>query len=59
VRSIVPQQTVTRYLALIVPLSFFTGLGWFVSLIMPDILGPVLYLSLYLVVFASPVPRST
>jgi hypothetical protein len=52
VRSILPRQTVTRYLALILPLSFFTGLGWFVSLIMPDILGPVLYLSMYLLVFA-------
>ncbi len=52
VRSIFPRRTVTRYLALIVPLSLFTGLGWFVSLIMPDILGPVLYLSIYLLVFA-------
>ena len=52
VRSISPQQTVTRYLALILALSVFTGLGWFVSIIMPDILGPVLYLCIYLLVFA-------
>ena len=52
VRSIFPRLTGTRYLALILPLSLFTGLGWFVSLIMPDILGPVLYLSMYLLVFA-------
>jgi len=52
VRSLFPQQTVTHYLALILPLSMFTGLGWFVGWIMPDILGPVLYLSMYLVVFA-------
>jgi hypothetical protein len=52
VRSILPQQTVTRYFALILPLSMFTGLGWFVGWIMPDILGPVLYLSIYLLVFA-------
>ena len=52
VRSVLPRQTVTRYLALILPLSFFTSLGWFVSLIMPDILGPLLYLSMYLLVFA-------
>lgn len=52
VRSILPRQTVTRYLVLVVPLSLFTGLSWFVSLIMPDILGPVLYLSIYLLVFA-------
>src|SRR5215469_9809794 len=53
VRSILPRTTVTRYFALVVPLSFLTGLGWFVSLIMPDIYGPVLYLSIYLLVFAS------
>ena len=52
VRSILPQQTVTRYFTLILPLSMFTGLGWFVGWIMPDILGPVLYLSIYLLVFA-------
>ncbi len=46
VRSIFPQQTVTRYLALILPLSLLTGLGWLVGWIMPDILGPVLYLSI-------------
>ena len=52
VRSILPRRTVTRYFALVVPLSLLTGLGWFVSLIMPDIYGPVLYLSIYLLVFA-------
>jgi hypothetical protein len=52
VRSISPQQTGTRYLALTLTLSVFTGLGWFVSIIMPDILGPVLYLCIYLLVFA-------
>jgi hypothetical protein len=52
VQSISPQQTVTRYFALILPLCMLTGLGWFVGWIMPDILGPVLYLSIYLLVFA-------
>jgi hypothetical protein len=52
VRSILPRRTVTRYFALVVPLSFLTGLGWFVSLIMPDVYGPVLYLCIYLLVFA-------
>jgi hypothetical protein len=52
VRSLIPRQTVSCYLALIPPLSLFTGMGWFVSMIMPDILGPVLYLSMYLIVFA-------
>ena len=52
VRSIVPRQTATRYFVLLVPLTLLTGLGWVVSLIMPDIMGPVLYLSIYLLVFA-------
>lgn len=52
VRSFFPQQPVKRYSALILPLSLFTGLGWFVSMIMPDILGPVLYLTIYLIIFA-------
>jgi hypothetical protein len=52
VRSILPQRTVMSYFALLLPLSLFTSLSWFVSLIMPDILGPVLYLSIYLLVFA-------
>jgi hypothetical protein len=52
VRSILPRRKVMSYFALLVPLSLFTSLSWFVSLIMPDILGPVLYLSIYLLVFA-------
>jgi len=52
VRSIAPRRTVLSYLALLISLSLFTSVGWFVSLIMPDILGPVLYLSIYLIVFA-------
>src|ERR1035437_7012470 len=52
VRSLLLRQTVTHYLFLVVPLTLFTGLGWVVGLIMPDILGSVLYLSIYLLVFA-------
>jgi hypothetical protein len=52
VRSIVPRQTVLPYLALVALLSLLTSLAWFVSVIMPDILGPVLYLCIYLLVFA-------
>ena len=52
VRSILPRKTMTGYFALVALLSVLTGLGWFVSLIMPDIYGPVLYLSIYLLVFA-------
>jgi hypothetical protein len=52
VRSIVPRHTANRYLILIALLSLFTSLSWYSSLIMPDILGPVLYLCIYLLVFA-------
>jgi hypothetical protein len=52
VRSMRPRHLSLSYLVLIVFLSAFTGLAWFTSLIMPDILGPLLYLSIYLLVFA-------
>jgi hypothetical protein len=52
VRSIVPQRTAAYYLALIATLSVLTSLSWYVSIIMPDILGPALYLTFYLLVFA-------
>ena len=52
VRSILPRQTAMRYQVLVVLLSLLTSLSWFVSLIMPDILGPVQYLCIYLLVFA-------
>ncbi len=52
VRSILPRQTVRCYVILCALLSLLTSLSWFVSLIMPDVLGPVLYLCIYLLVFA-------
>lgn len=51
-RSILPQKTVLWYLALVAVLSLATSMSWFASLIMPDILGPALYLCIFLVVFA-------
>jgi hypothetical protein len=52
VRSILPMRTVLWYLFLVAFLSLLTSASWFASLIMPDILGPVLYLCIYLLVFA-------
>lgn len=52
VRSIVSRRAVWWYLVVCGLLSLLTSLSWFVSLIMPDILGPVLYLCIYLLVFA-------
>jgi hypothetical protein len=51
-RAILPLHTARRYLILLALLSAFTSLSWYSSLIMPDILGPVLYLCIYLLVFA-------
>ncbi|MFZ0818552.1 MAG: hypothetical protein WAM91_00665 [Candidatus Acidiferrales bacterium] len=52
VRSILPRQTVWCFLALCLLLSLLTSMSWFASEIMPDILGPVLYLCIFLLVFA-------
>ncbi|MGA3264241.1 MAG: hypothetical protein ABSC47_09375 [Terracidiphilus sp.] len=51
-RSIAPRHTILSYLVLVLLLSLFTGMNWYAVLIMPDILGPLLYLSIYLLVFA-------
>ena len=51
-RSILPRQVVSRYLIIVVLLSLLTSLSWFASVILPDIFGPVLYLCIYLLVFA-------
>ncbi len=52
VRSLLPARTHAAYLAVVAFLSLFTGLGWMVGWIMPDLFGPVLYLGIYLLVFA-------
>jgi hypothetical protein len=52
VRSVVPRRLITDFVAIVLVLSVFTSLSWFASLIMPDILGPISYLGIYLLVFA-------
>ena len=52
VRSVVPRNTLLCYLILCASLSLLTTLSWFTVLILPDILGPILYLCVYLIVFA-------
>lgn len=52
VRSIVPRGTTGRFLFLMLLLSLLSSVSWFASFAMPDILGPVLYLCVYLLVFA-------
>jgi hypothetical protein len=52
VRSIVKRQTIFWYLALCALLSLLTAVSWYAVLILPDIFGPILYLCVYLIVFA-------
>ena len=52
VRSILRRNTVSHYLTLILTLAALTSVGWFVCLIMPDILAPALCLAIYLLIFA-------
>lgn len=52
VRSLLPERARVAYPAVVAFLSLFTGLGWMVGWIMPDLFGPVLYLRIYLLVFA-------
>lgn len=51
-RSTLLRQPLTGYPILVILLSLLTSLAWFASLIMPDILGPVAYLCIYLLMFA-------
>jgi hypothetical protein len=52
VRSVAPRRPIANYLAVVAFLSLLTSAGWYASFIMPDVLGPLLYLSIYLLVFA-------
>jgi len=54
-RAFFPQRTISRYVATMLLLSAFTSMSWYVSLIMPDILGAPLYLAVCLLLF---VPQS-
>jgi hypothetical protein len=51
-RSIVPRRRVMIFLILMALLSALTSMSWFVSLMMPDVLGGALYLGIYLLLFA-------
>ena len=52
VRSILERGILTHYLLLVGLLGLLSSLSWYASLIMPDVLGPLLYLVIYLLVFA-------
>ncbi len=52
VRSLFERQTVAYYFLLAGLLSVLTSVSWYVSVVLPDVLGPLLYLGIYLLVFA-------
>ena len=52
VRSLLPERLLFYFLIVVLVLSLFTGLGWLVGWIMPDVFGPLLYLSVFVLVFA-------
>jgi hypothetical protein len=54
VRSFSTRRTVQRFLALAALLSAFTSIAWYTCFIMPDILGPLAYLAIFLLVFFQP-----
>ncbi len=51
-RTVTPRRIFFPFLVLVASLSLLTSASWYVSLLMPDIFGPLLYLSIYLLVFA-------
>lgn len=53
VRSLTARRTVVAFFTLIALLSLTTSLAWYASFVMPDILGPLVYLAIYLLVFAN------
>jgi hypothetical protein len=51
-RSVAPRRIVASYLLLVLFLSLLTSVSWYADFIMPDILGPLIYLAFYLLAFA-------
>jgi hypothetical protein len=62
VRAFSTRNTIRRYLTLAAFLSLFSSIAWFTCFLMPDILGPLAYLAMFLLFFAreslSPVERA-
>lgn len=52
IRSIRPRNAFTNTLLILATLSVLTSLSWYISMLMPDILGGPLYLAIYLLAFA-------
>jgi hypothetical protein len=52
VRTAIARRPATVYLCLVAGLCLLTTVSWYVSLLTPDILGAVLFLAMYLLIFA-------
>jgi len=50
--SVAPRRMAASYLLLVLFLSLLTSVSWYACFIMPDILGPLAYLSFFLLAFA-------
>ena len=50
--SVSPRRIAATYLLLMLFLSLLTSASWYACFIMPDILGPLAYLAIYLLAFA-------
>lgn len=54
VRSIRARNALANTLLILTALSILTSVSWYITLLMPDILGGPLYLAIYLLAFARP-----
>lgn len=52
VRALVPLSTAPVFIALVAILSAVSPLAWCASLVLPDVLGPLVYLGIFLLAFA-------
>lgn len=52
VRSFATQHAIGKFLALAAFLSVFSSIAWYTCFMMPDILGPLAYLAIFLLFFA-------
>ncbi|MGB8259959.1 MAG: hypothetical protein WCE75_06400, partial [Terracidiphilus sp.] len=52
VRVFAPRRPVVAFLAVLALLSVLTSASWYACFVMPDVLGPLVYLAFFLLVFA-------
>jgi hypothetical protein len=52
IRTCVPRNPLVYYFAISLVLAISSGVAWYVSFVMPDIFGPILYLAFFLLIAA-------